>query len=142
MRTIKLKQLCPEPRVQVPEPSTPVPPDWLQVPERRSRKKVIDNDNHSKVDLLKFVENTNKFVRQKRGGTKEAPIVPDSSYCIICSDGDGICLGQSCKGKRRVPVPVPELLHLAQPHPKLDKKVLPIPGLMFVENSCSKGKKR
>ena len=129
-----LKQLCPRPREQVYGDSAPVPPDWLHV-KKRSRE--VELDGGSKVDLHKFVAEINKFAWQKKGGIKASPKVPDSSHCLLCSDGSAVCLGPSCKGKKmEQQVSAPDTFHLLPQTPPT------MPGLTFVENSSSKPSKR
>ena len=133
-----LEQLCPQPRDQVYGDSAPVLPDWLQVQERRSRPvKVVGVG--LKPDMLELVADINVFARQKKGGTKDGPIVHDSAHCILCGGGGAVCLGPSCKGKKKARLS--ECVDVPHSQSKNVKRVGILPGLSFVEDSESKTSK-
>ena len=60
---------------------------------------VIFSNNSSKIDLCQFVEDVNKFSRQKRGGQHPGPTGTPTNVCVLCSSG-AICLGSACMGKK------------------------------------------
>ena len=60
---------------------------------------VIFSNNSSNIDLCQFVEDVNKFSRQKRGGQHPGPTGTPTNVCVLCSSG-AICLGSACMGKK------------------------------------------
>ena len=129
LKVVELQQMCPKPRAQVYDsgPMVPVVPDWLKV-ERR-RKKTVEDYDCPELDLYKVVESINVYSRQKRGGVISSPVIPNSKYCILCSNRMSICLGSSCKG----PGPVDKDPMKLQPSNSIVEKKSLLPGLSFVD---------
>ena len=54
-------------------------------------------------DVLKFVADTNKLSRQKKGGFETGPkLHGPSTSCYLCSSGLAVCLGKGCMGKGKL----------------------------------------
>ena len=76
---------------------------WTVVQRRRQKTDdVAGDDSVTRGDVLQFVQDTNKLCRQKRGGFAPGPkLRVQSEGCFLCSSGLAVCLGNSCKGKKK-----------------------------------------
>ena len=85
------------------------------------------SNNNSNIDLYQFVEDVNKFSRQKRGGQHPGPSGPPTNVCVLCSSGAAVCLGSACMGKKtQVSTIAMESTEVTRPIPSST-----IPGLVF-----------
>ena len=77
---------------------------WTGVQRRRQRRlRHVSGDIVNRDDVLKFVADTNKLSRQKKGGFETGPkLHGPSTSCYLCSSGLAVCLGKGCMGKGKL----------------------------------------
>ena len=71
--------------------------------QRRRQRRLSHVSGDNRDDVLKFVADTNKLSRQKKGGFETGPkLHGPSTSCYLCSSGLAVCLGKGCMGKGKL----------------------------------------